>query len=674
MRYSYTEEGWLSTITDAEGKVTRFTYDLTGSLISEDYAGELHRENSYNELGLLESWTDGEYSESYSYNAEGLLSSISNAEGSTNLTWDILMGEGVVISAETNGVETYYTYGLERISAQTGKTRTEYVYDGRGSVTAEVSYNNAWYTLGGILSSKEVISKSYTPFGEQIGEASSGFGYNGEYYNAATGMVYLRARFYEPEMNRFSQKDVVRGSVVQPGSLNRYSYVQNDPVNFIDPSGQSLKSVWNSVKSAAKNAVTSVKNTVSKVATAVKNVFTGGSSSSSNTAAPSKPPASSTGTKSSAVYYSTTRSSTTSSAVAGSSQSSGTSRAYTPGPIQSTARNFNPNNIMQSTSQAIADARKAADYMNATAPGSPAARQATQAYMETVRLASMANSSNNPNIARQAYQTSQFSVNRVNNVATGSLPNTYTPYDSNGNPYSYFNSSRQTGKTPSPDAPRVEDVSGDDSAYCNSSSNDSKRVYDREAVAEYAAIYAGGNLQGINNMLEGFLGFLGIGRNDYYPSFQHNCTNFTSQAISAGGLPQDSDWYARWGWDDWLYSHSWSVASDQFNYITHSDYYNNSYEIVFMEKTESSIESEISYSIEKVNAQVGDLIYSYHLEEGKEKIYHSTVITKVDDAMIYYSGNTTRWYNKPLIDAFDPNATTKIVIVTLKDEYQKEGK
>ena len=336
----------------------------------------------------------------------------------------------------------------------------------RRSVAAEVSYNNAWYTLGGMLSSKEVISKSFTPFGEQIGEQVSGFGYNGEYYNAATGMVYLRARFYEPEMNRFSQKDVVRGSVVQPGSLNRYSYVQNDPVNFIDPSGQSLKSVWNSVKSAAQNAVTSVKNTVSKVATAVKNVFTGGSSSSSNTVAPSKPPASSTGTKSSAVYYSTTRSSTTSSAVARSSQSSGTSRAYTPGPIQSTARNFNPNNIMQSTSQAIADARKAADYMNATAPGSPAARQATQAYQETVRLASMANSSNNPNIARQAYQTSQFAVNRANNVATGRLPNTYTPYDSNGNPYSYFNSSRQEGKTPSPDAPRVEDVSPS-SAYCN---------------------------------------------------------------------------------------------------------------------------------------------------------------------------------------------------------------
>lgn len=74
----------------------------------------------------------------------------------------------------------------------------------RGSVAAEVSYNNARYTLGGMLSGKKVISKSYTPFGEQMGEPSSGFGYNGEYYNAATGVVYLRARSYETEINRFS--------------------------------------------------------------------------------------------------------------------------------------------------------------------------------------------------------------------------------------------------------------------------------------------------------------------------------------------------------------------------------------------------------------------------------------------------------------------------------------
>lgn len=51
----------------------------------------------------------------------------------------------MVISAAQNGKTTNFTYGLERISANTSSTRTEYVYDGRGSVAAEVSYNNAWY-------------------------------------------------------------------------------------------------------------------------------------------------------------------------------------------------------------------------------------------------------------------------------------------------------------------------------------------------------------------------------------------------------------------------------------------------------------------------------------------------------------------------------------------------
>ena len=388
----------------------------------------------------------------YTYNANGLLSSVTNKDGTTDLTWDILMGDGVVIAANTNGVETNYTYGLERISAQTGNRKTEYIYDGRGSVAAEVSYNNAWYTFGGAFSKKDVISKSYTPFGEQIGEATSGFGYNGEYYNAATGMVYLRARFYEPEMNRFSQKDIVRGSITAPNSLNRYTYVQNDPVNFIDPSGEKLMS------------------TLSNAWNSVKNFFTGGSSKPAP-AAPSKPAASSTGSKTSATSANTAgtaaKKSTTSSATAYAGSSSGSNRVQSPGPVQSTAQNVNPYNVAQSTAQAVADARKAADYMNATAPGSPAAQQATRAYMETQRLATMANATHDPNIARQAVQASQASVNHTNNVATGRSPNTYSPYNSNGNATSYFNSSYQSGKAPSPDAPRIEDVTGDSVYYCS---------------------------------------------------------------------------------------------------------------------------------------------------------------------------------------------------------------
>ena len=223
---------------------TKYTYDANGNLVRSENAGGA-RSYAYNALGLLAKLTreDG-YTEAYTYNANRLLSSIKTSEDlTTTLTWDILYGDGVVISAAQNGKTTNFTYGLERISAITGSTRTEYVYDGRGSVAAEVSYNNAWYTFGGGLARKDIVSKSYSPFGELHTEQTSGFGYNGEYYNAATGMLYLRARFYEPEMNRFGQKDTLRGSIADGISLNRYLYCQSDPVNFADYNGLQMVNV-----------------------------------------------------------------------------------------------------------------------------------------------------------------------------------------------------------------------------------------------------------------------------------------------------------------------------------------------------------------------------------------------------------------------------------------------
>ncbi len=285
-----------------------------------------------------------------------------------------------MISANTNGVETNYTYGLERISAQTGNRKTEYVYDGRGSVAAEASYNNAWYTFCGAFSKKDVISKSYTPFGEQIGEQVSGFGYNGEYYNAVTGMVYLRARFYEPAMNRFSQKDIVRGSITAPNSLNRYTYVQNDPVNFIDPSGQSLKSAWNSVKTGVQNAVSAVKTTVSKVTTVVKN---------------------------------------TASKVV---------------------------NTVKSAASTVTNAAKSAYNSVTTAVSNLISSGSGTSY--------------------QAPASSGGSYNGSSGGGAYTAP-VYSPYDSNGNATSYNNSSYQSGKAPSPDAPRIEDVTADSVYYCS---------------------------------------------------------------------------------------------------------------------------------------------------------------------------------------------------------------
>ena len=63
------------------------------------------------------------------------------------------------------------------------------------------------------------------------------YGYNGEEYNPVTGLVYLRYRYYSPELGAFIAEDDYLGDDENVNSQNRYSYCEGDPINFHDPTG-----------------------------------------------------------------------------------------------------------------------------------------------------------------------------------------------------------------------------------------------------------------------------------------------------------------------------------------------------------------------------------------------------------------------------------------------------
>ena len=100
------------------------------------------------------------------------------------------------------------------------------------------------------------------------------FAYNGEARDD-TGLDYLRARYYDSQGGTFLTEDSYPGEETDPLSQNRYSYVQNNPVNYTDPSGHfwnSIKKGWNYVKKTASNAWNGVKRVASNTWNGVKSV------------------------------------------------------------------------------------------------------------------------------------------------------------------------------------------------------------------------------------------------------------------------------------------------------------------------------------------------------------------------------------------------------------------
>ncbi len=64
------------------------------------------------------------------------------------------------------------------------------------------------------------------------------YGFTGEHWDAATGLIYLRACWYDPATGRFLTRDPFPGLALLPQTQRPYVYVANNPVNLTDPSGE----------------------------------------------------------------------------------------------------------------------------------------------------------------------------------------------------------------------------------------------------------------------------------------------------------------------------------------------------------------------------------------------------------------------------------------------------
>ena len=202
------------------GEAKTFTYDKAGNLTADDRARYTY--DLFNRTEKVETF-DGHIQINH-YDAEGLRSGI---EEDGRLVQFIFRSQEVVTQLEEEKGMTRYIRGYDLIASDADCARTYYHYasDELGSITHVVAGED-------ILNRYEYDAWGNLTLCEETVE--NRFKFNGQQYDPISQQYYLRARYYNPVIGRFTQEDTYRGD-----GLNLYAYCRNNPVYYADPSGHS---------------------------------------------------------------------------------------------------------------------------------------------------------------------------------------------------------------------------------------------------------------------------------------------------------------------------------------------------------------------------------------------------------------------------------------------------
>jgi RHS repeat-associated protein len=202
--YSYDNSGNLVSKTDALGEWS-FVYDEENRLTQVNKPGGLTINYTYDALGRrIQRTTSAGANERYVYDGADALIDL-NADWSVATTY--LNGLGIDDHLRQTNSNTGISYFLT---------------DHLGSTAAFAD-----------ISGNAVEQVAYDSFGNSAGSTRSRYGYTGRERDPDTGMLFYRARFYDPQVGRFSSEDPIGLA----GGINAYSYTNNNSLTRKDPSG-----------------------------------------------------------------------------------------------------------------------------------------------------------------------------------------------------------------------------------------------------------------------------------------------------------------------------------------------------------------------------------------------------------------------------------------------------
>jgi len=161
-------------------------------------------------------------------------------------------GASLRVKKVSGGTTTVYVLSGTKVIAEyvngaaPGSPTREYIYSG-SALVAKIEGSTTNYYHQDHLSVRATTDSSgnlagqqgHYPYGESwyVVSTTTKWQFTSYERDAESGNDYAMFRYHVNRLGRFSSPDLLAGSVADPQSLNRYTYVLNDPINLVDPLG-----------------------------------------------------------------------------------------------------------------------------------------------------------------------------------------------------------------------------------------------------------------------------------------------------------------------------------------------------------------------------------------------------------------------------------------------------
>jgi RHS repeat-associated protein len=266
---SYDDLHRLIAVTRATGGATNFAYNSIGNVLTN---GESGVNTNYGYGVRMPHAVKTANGKNYAYDANGSMivrdsqrfdydaeNRLTTVTGTNKITFFGYAGNGARLWKQTTGTNTLQLWIGDNYEEKQGQILFHVLAAGQMVCTFDATGTNVYeyYHADNLHSSSVMTDHSgnrvqhyeYSAYGrDRFTESTNAFSvtrrYTSQKLDEDTGLYFYGARYYDQQLARFTQPDDMIPNIFEPQSLNRYSYVRNNPLKYTDPTGHWEWPAW----------------------------------------------------------------------------------------------------------------------------------------------------------------------------------------------------------------------------------------------------------------------------------------------------------------------------------------------------------------------------------------------------------------------------------------------